>query len=221
MKRAMIAAVALATALAAIPAVIAYAAQAKLTVQESDQFGNYLADDDGRALYIYTADTQGQAGSPATSNCYGTCADAWPPMTADQSATERTGVVDLQRDRTSRAGAQESQGSPREGLSQTQPTGREEMPETESLFQDRDRTGAKVQDAMIATTERRDGAQQVTYNGWPLYYYEKDTESGQTSGHGVKDAKGEWYLIAPDGNKIEKHEESTERTERTRRPSIN
>lgn len=163
-------------ALAGLTAPAAHAEEQQLSVQKSDQFGEYIADAQGRALYMYTADEQGQAGTPATSNCYGTCADMWPPLIAEQGAMERT--------------AEPDQG----------------MPETESLFRDQSgKTADKIQTSLISTTERRDGTMQVTYGGWPLYYYEQDTQSGETNGQGVEDSQGEWYLVAPDGSKIEQH----------------
>lgn len=183
MKRTMSWSIALAATIAAVPALIANAGEDKLSVQESDQFGAYIADADGRALYMYTADTQGQAGEPATSNCYGTCADAWPPLTADMTAT------------TERTGAEA------EGTQQTTP----QAAETEPLFQEGSEGKHKVKSELISTTERKDGAMQITYGGWPLYYFEQDSKPGQTTGQGVEDTGGEWYLVAPDGTKIDKH----------------
>lgn len=37
--------------------------------------------------------------------------------------------------------------------------------------------------------------QQVTYNGWPLYYYVKDKNPGDTTGQGVG---GNWFVLTPD-----------------------
>lgn len=39
---------------------------------------------------------------------------------------------------------------------------------------------------------RADGTKQVTYQGWPLYYFVKDAKPGDTFGEGVG---GVWYLI--------------------------
>ena len=41
---------------------------------------------------------------------------------------------------------------------------------------------------------------QVTYNGWPLYYYIKDEQAGDTVGQQVGDV---WYVISPAGEEIE------------------
>lgn len=37
----------------------------------------------------------------------------------------------------------------------------------------------------LGTTERTDGMLQVTYNGWPLYYWKDDAARGDTLGEGV------------------------------------
>lgn len=53
---------------------------AKLQVQESDEYGAYLADSDGRTLYLFSADTRGEADTLAKSACEGPCAGNWPPF---------------------------------------------------------------------------------------------------------------------------------------------
>ena len=45
-----------------------------LKVSQSDQLGQFLVDDKGMTLYLYTKDT------PNTSNCYDKCEAAWPPL---------------------------------------------------------------------------------------------------------------------------------------------
>jgi predicted lipoprotein with Yx(FWY)xxD motif len=42
---------------------------------------------------------------------------------------------------------------------------------------------------------RDDNTTQVTYNGWPLYYYAGDNEPGDTNGQG---AGGKWYVVKPE-----------------------
>ncbi len=59
--------------------------------------------------------------------------------------------------------------------------------------------GEGVDAALLGTAERSDGAMQVTYNGWPLYYFAADAAPGDVKGQGVKDV---WYVIAPDGGII-------------------
>jgi predicted lipoprotein with Yx(FWY)xxD motif len=56
-----------------------------------------------------------------------------------------------------------------------------------------------VDDSMIGTTERTDGTLQVTYNGWPLYYYIDDKAAGDTTGQAVGDV---WYVLSPAGEAI-------------------
>ena len=56
--------------------------------------------------------------------------------------------------------------------------------------------GMGVTASMLGTTTRTDGTTQVTYNGWPLYYFAGDSAAGDTAGEG----KGSvWYVITPDG----------------------
>jgi predicted lipoprotein with Yx(FWY)xxD motif len=45
------------------------------------------------------------------------------------------------------------------------------------------------------TTERTDGTLQVTYNGWPLYYYKDDAAIGDATGEGKGDV---WHVVAPE-----------------------
>jgi len=47
---------------------------------------------------------------------------------------------------------------------------------------------------LISTT---DGSSQVTYDGRPLYYWQGDTEAGQTNGHGVNDI---WWVADVSGS---------------------
>jgi predicted lipoprotein with Yx(FWY)xxD motif len=51
----------------------------------------------------------------------------------------------------------------------------------------------------FGTITRTDGTTQVTYNGWPLYYFDKDKQAGDITGEGVGSV---WYLISPTGDKV-------------------
>jgi predicted lipoprotein with Yx(FWY)xxD motif/plastocyanin len=53
--------------------------------------------------------------------------------------------------------------------------------------------------AKLGTTARTDGTMQVTYNGWPLYYFAADKQAGDTNGQDVKQV---WYVISPAGDKV-------------------
>lgn len=55
---------------------------------------------------------------------------------------------------------------------------------------------------LLGTIERKNGATQVTYNGWPLYYFAQDNEPGDTQGQDVHGFGAEWYLVAPDGTVV-------------------
>ena len=46
----------------------------------------------------------------------------------------------------------------------------------------------------LATTTRKDGSRQVTYEGMPLYYYAKDTKPGDTVGQNVGNV---WFVVKP------------------------
>jgi predicted lipoprotein with Yx(FWY)xxD motif len=111
---------------------------AVLVVGQNAALGSFLVDSKGMTLYLYTKDT------PGTSNCYGGCATAWPPLLTNGAPTASDGVTA----------------------------------------------------SMLGSTTRTDGSVQVTYNGWPLYYYAPDKAAGDTTGEG----KGTvWYVITPDG----------------------
>ena len=59
--------------------------------------------------------------------------------------------------------------------------------------------GSGVDMSKFGTITRTDGTTQVTYNGWPLYYFDKDKQAGDTTGEGVGSV---WYLISPTGDKV-------------------
>jgi predicted lipoprotein with Yx(FWY)xxD motif len=55
----------------------------------------------------------------------------------------------------------------------------------------------------LATTTRTDGKSQVTYHGHPLYYYVVDTKSGDVNGQDLNQFGAKWYVLDPNGNKID------------------
>jgi len=116
---------------------------ASVMVGKNDSLGSFLVDDKGMTLYLYTKDT------PNTSNCYGKCATAWPPLLTTGSPVAGTGI----------------------------------------------------DASKLGTTTRTDGTTQVTYAGWPLYYYVKDTKPGDVTGQNVGSV---WYVISPAGEQITK-----------------
>jgi predicted lipoprotein with Yx(FWY)xxD motif len=56
--------------------------------------------------------------------------------------------------------------------------------------------GDGVKASLLATTERKDGSNQVTYKGMPLYYFSGDQQPGDTNGQGVG---GSWFTVTSDG----------------------
>lgn len=59
-----------------------------------------------------------------------------------------------------------------------------------------------VQSSLLGTTSRTDGSTQVTYKGWPLYYYAPDQNPGETKGQAILDYGANWYLVKPDGSAL-------------------
>lgn len=82
------AAVAVSVTLAALLAsgATALAGGEKLVAQHSASYGTYLSDDDGHAVYLFTADSKGK------STCEGACAKAWPPMVTSGGPLAGPGV---------------------------------------------------------------------------------------------------------------------------------
>lgn len=59
--------------------------------------------------------------------------------------------------------------------------------------------GGGVDAALLGVVARTDGSQQVTYNGWPLYYFANDAAPGDTNGQGINDV---WYVVDGAGEAI-------------------
>jgi predicted lipoprotein with Yx(FWY)xxD motif len=73
------------------------------------------------------------------------------------------------------------------------------------LTDDAATTGTGVKASLVGTTKRPDGKTQVTYHGWPLYYYADDKTPGDMAGQDLKDFGASWYIVSADkGNKLEK-----------------
>jgi predicted lipoprotein with Yx(FWY)xxD motif len=51
----------------------------------------------------------------------------------------------------------------------------------------------------MGSVARTDGSEQVTYNGWPLYYFANDAAPGDTNGQGVNEV---WYVLDAAGDGI-------------------
>ena len=56
--------------------------------------------------------------------------------------------------------------------------------------------------ALLGTTKRKDGKLEVTYNRHPLYYFVTDRKPGQTTGQGVNQFGGPWWVLSPAGKEM-------------------
>ncbi len=59
--------------------------------------------------------------------------------------------------------------------------------------------GESLDGSLLGTAERTDGSVQVTYDGWPLYYFANDAAPGDTNGQGINDV---WWVVDADGNAV-------------------
>lgn len=122
-------------------AAVAQAGAFTIALAQKDPLGKFLADANGRTLYLLTKD------APNTSNCYDKCAQSWPPIVSSAAPALKEGL----------------------------------------------------NSALVGSTKRTDGTSQLTYNGWPLYYYAKDQQPGDVSGQAVGKV---WWVISAEGNPV-------------------
>jgi predicted lipoprotein with Yx(FWY)xxD motif len=62
--------------------------------------------------------------------------------------------------------------------------------------------GPGVRASLLGTTKRSDGKLEVTYGGHPLYYFVSDRKPGQTTGQGINQFGGPWWVISAAGKEI-------------------
>jgi predicted lipoprotein with Yx(FWY)xxD motif len=62
--------------------------------------------------------------------------------------------------------------------------------------------GPGAEAALLGTASRRDGSEQITYNGWPLYLWPPDRAPGMATGQALTNAGGLWYALTPAGKPI-------------------
>jgi predicted lipoprotein with Yx(FWY)xxD motif len=64
------------------------------------------------------------------------------------------------------------------------------------------RAGSGVKRSLLGTVRRRDGRRQVTYNGWPLYYYVHENRPGLILCQNVSEFGGLWLVVRPSGKLV-------------------
>jgi predicted lipoprotein with Yx(FWY)xxD motif len=60
-----------------------------------------------------------------------------------------------------------------------------------------------VTQSLLGTNPRRNGAEQVSYAGHPVYRFVGDRKAGDTNGEGAHDFGAGWDVLSPAGRKIE------------------
>jgi predicted lipoprotein with Yx(FWY)xxD motif len=55
-------------------------------------------------------------------------------------------------------------------------------------------------DFAIITVNGYKQYQQITFKGWPLYYFYRDTKPGDVYGQGLVDSYGVWSVVSPEGS---------------------
>jgi predicted lipoprotein with Yx(FWY)xxD motif len=63
------------------------------------------------------------------------------------------------------------------------------------------KAGTGVRQSLLGTVKRRDGRRQVTYNGWPLYYYAHE-KAGEVKCQNVATHGGTWLVVRPTGTLV-------------------
>lgn len=143
------------TAAIALGAIVASAATAQenptLSVEQSEQYGQYIVGPQGKPVYMFTTDTRSDGGDPAVSCTSEQCLEVWPLVTAEDEVS----------------------------------------------------VGPHLDEALAGTFSYR-GKTVVTYNGWPLYTYAVDDAGQPPQGQDIHSFGGEWYLLDPQGQRIEK-----------------
>jgi predicted lipoprotein with Yx(FWY)xxD motif len=56
---------------------------------------------------------------------------------------------------------------------------------------------------MLGTTMRKDGTEQVTFAGHPLYTFSEDKKPGEANGNDLNVFGGQWYALQPNGQEPE------------------
>jgi predicted lipoprotein with Yx(FWY)xxD motif len=145
--------------------------EATLTLGEHDVIGEYLADGEGRTLYVVVDDE----GQPV--HCAGACAEAWPPFLVEGMMANDAMSGDSEMAEGDMAGgAMEGAAMAGDAV-----------------------VGEGVDPSLLGTVERDDGSLQWTYDGLPLYYFVNDVEAEEVNCQAVAQFDGTWYVLYGDG----------------------
>ena len=165
-----------------------------VSVSESADFGPILVDGQGMSLYLFTNDTQ----DSGTSTCTGDCLVDWPALTCnaigagnDNSNTNANSNTNTNTNSNDNSNTNSNSNTNTNDNTNGTTTG---DCSTEAM------AGEGVDATLLGTITRDDGSTQVTYNGWPLYYFHEDAAAGDTNGQGLG---GVWFLVSPEGDAIE------------------
>jgi predicted lipoprotein with Yx(FWY)xxD motif len=154
--------------------------QATVQVSQSDQYGEYLTDGEGRTLYLFEKEhEEGEEETNGESQGEG---EQGETEEGEQGGTTQEGVNPMAAECTD------------ECLEAWPPL----VTEGEPI------TGEGVDASLLGTVTMEDGRTQVTtYNGWPLYYFVRDENPGDINGQDLHSFGGEWYIVSPEGNPVE------------------
>ena len=161
-----------------------------VSVSDTTDFGSILVDGEGMSLYLFTNDTQ----NSGTSTCTGDCLAEWPPLlctgtdTGVANANTNANTNTNDNSNTNTNGNANSNDNTNTSGTTAADCSAEAM------------AGEGVDSTLLGTITRDDGTTQVTYNGWPLYYFAGDTAASDTAGQGLG---GVWFLVSPTGEAIE------------------
>ena len=64
--------------------------------------------------------------------------------------------------------------------------------------------GEGINQSLLATTTRKDGSAEITYNGHPLYYFVSDKKAGDIAGQAIRSFGADWYVLSAAGTKVDK-----------------
>ena len=69
--------------------------------------------------------------------------------------------------------------------------------------------GPGVKPSLLSTVKDAAGSLYVTYGGWPLYTFSRDSAAGQVNGEGITSFGGTWYVLDASGNPVKSSQSSS------------